>query len=102
MVKIVVENFSEDALKKLYCDLDQYDRQFILDEECEVCGMPTLLHSGNETCTRMSELEIFKGWSLFKKKMKPIKNRYRDNIEKMQRDSNFTQELKEHEQKDHE
>ena len=32
MVKIVVENFSEDALKKLYCDLDQYDRQFIWDE----------------------------------------------------------------------
>ena len=64
--------------------------------------MPTLLHSGNETCTRMSEWEIFEGWSLFKKKMKPIKNWYRDNKAKMQKDSNFLQELKEHEQKDHE
>ena len=82
MVKIVVENFSEDALKKLYCDLDQFDREFNLDEECEVCGMPTLLHSGNETCTRVSESELYEGWRIFTKKMKPIRNWYKDNMEK--------------------
>ena len=58
MVKIVVENFSEDALRKLYCDLDQ--KEFTWDEECELCSMPTLLHrdtSGKRilgSCTRIS------------------------------------------------
>ena len=45
MVKIVVENFSEDALRKLYYDLDK--PELIYDDECEVCSMPTLLHSDN-------------------------------------------------------
>ena len=50
MVKIVVENFSEDALKKLYCDLDQKEDW---TDNCELCEMPTLLHNGEGTCTRI-------------------------------------------------
>ena len=72
MVKIVVENFSEDALRKLYCYLD--NREFRWDDDCELCSMPTLLHSGKGTCTRMSVSELNEAWSLFRKKMKPIRN----------------------------
>ena len=100
MVKIVVQNFSEDALRKLYCDLD--NREFRWDDDCELCSMPTLLHSGKGTCTRMSVSELNEAWSLFNKKMKPIRKWYTTNIEKRQMDSSFLQGLKEHEQKDHE
>ena len=86
-----IKNFSEEALKKLYCDFEDLENW---DEPCEECEMPTLLHSGNETCTRMSEQELLEGWSLFKKKMRPIKTWYRDNKSKMQEYSNFLQKLK--------
>ena len=99
MVKIVVENFSEDALKKLYCDLDQ---KVDWNDDCELCNMPTLLHNGKGTCTRMSDSKLFEAWNLFKKKMEPIRKWYTANMEKRQMDSNFLQGLKEHEQKDHE
>ena len=99
MVKIVVENFSEDALKKLYCDLDQKEDW---TDNCELCEMPTLLHNGKGTCTRMSVSELDEAWWIFRKKMKPIRKWYTANMEEMQMDSNFLQELKEHEQKDHE
>ena len=98
MVKIVVENISEDALKKLYCDLDQKEDW---TDNCELCEMPTLLHNGKGTCTRMSVSELDEAWWIFRKKMKPIRNWYTAKIEKMQMDSNFLQGLKEHEQKDH-
>ena len=45
-------------------------------EECEMCKMPSMLHKG--PCTRKEELnafeygEVWKAWSLFKAKMKPI------------------------------
>ena len=41
MVKIVVETFGEDALRKLFCDLSQKEDS---DKECSLCSMPTLLH----------------------------------------------------------
>ena len=41
MVKIVIEHFSEEALRKLYLGLLQKDDW---DEECTECKMPTLLH----------------------------------------------------------
>ena len=41
MVKIVVEQFSEEALRKLYLGLLHNDEW---DEECNECKMPTLLH----------------------------------------------------------
>ena len=79
MVNIVVQNFSEDALRKLYCDLD--NREFRWDDDCELCEMPTLLHSGKGTCTRMSVSELDEAWSIFRKKMKPIRNWYKAKIE---------------------
>ena len=66
MVKIVVENFSEDALRKLYCDLDL---KVDWNDDCELCSMPTLLHSdtGDKgilgSCTRISDSELFEAWN---------------------------------------
>ena len=111
MVKIVVENFSEEALIKLYFDLDNKEDW---DNDCELCSMPQLLHmniykymllsdTGDKeilgTCNRMSVSEQNEAWSLFSKKMRPIRRWYTDNMEK---NSNFLQGLKEHEQEDHE
>ena len=45
MVKIVVETFGEDALRKLFLDLSHKDDW---DEECDVCRMPTLLHRDSD------------------------------------------------------
>ena len=42
MATIGVETFGDDALRKLYLDLSQKDDW---DEDCELCRMPTLLHS---------------------------------------------------------
>ena len=56
MVKISVKDFSEEALIKLYCELGQCGKEY--DEQCEDCEMPTMLHNGNEKCTRMSEREL--------------------------------------------
>ena len=97
MVKIVVQNFSEDALRKLYCDLDQKEDW---DEDCELCSMPTLLHSDTSgkrilgSCTRISGSELFEAWSLFRKKMRPIRKWYTANMEKRQKNSNFLQGFK--------
>ena len=41
MVKIIVEAYGENCLRKLFDDL--YDKED-WDEECELCRMPTLLH----------------------------------------------------------
>ena len=43
MMKIVVESFSEDALRMLFDDLSKKE---YWDEECSLCSMPTLLHKG--------------------------------------------------------
>ena len=40
MVKIVVETFGEDALRKLYCNLDHKEDW---DEECTLYSLPILL-----------------------------------------------------------
>ena len=59
MVKIVVETFGEDTLRKLFCDLSHKEDW---DEECSLCSRPTLLHrdtSGKRilgSCTRRTEL----------------------------------------------
>ncbi len=41
MVIIIVESFSEDALRKLFDDLSKKE---YWDEECPFCSMPTILH----------------------------------------------------------
>ena len=107
MVKIVVETFGEDVLRKLFIDLSHKEDW---DEECELCSMPRLLHrdtSGKRilgSCTRRIELtdaaqnkadsETLKAWSLFRKKMRPIRKWYTDNMEKRQTNSNLLQGLK--------
>ena len=97
MVKIVVESFGEDALRKLFCDLSHKEDW---DEECSLCSMPTLLHcdtSGKRigSCSRKTEVsqaehsDLWKSWSLFRKKMEPIRKWYKDDMEKRQANSEF-------------
>ena len=91
--------FSVENLKKLYSDLD--NREVRWDEACEVCELPTLVHMGSKRCGKIPASELDAAWNGFRMIMEPIRNLYKDNMEKMQMDSNFKQELKEHEQKDH-
>ena len=83
MVKIVVESFGEDALRKLFEDLSHKE---YWDEECSLCSMPTMLHKG--PCTRKTEIgeaehsDLWKSWSLYRKKMEPIRRWYKDDMEK--------------------
>ena len=102
MAKIVVETFGDNALQKIYLDLSHKDDW---DEECELCRMPTLLHRDTTakriqgSCTRRTELtdaakdkaeaKLMKEWTLFKKKMRPIRNFYRDDMEKKQTQSDI-------------
>ena len=74
MVKINVESFCNDELVKRWSALA---RKEDWDEECEMCKMPVMLHKG--PCTRKEEFnavqlgELWKAWSLFREKMKPIR-----------------------------
>ena len=91
MVKIVVETFGEDTLRKLFCDLSHKEDW---DEECSLCSMPTLLHrdtSGKRigSCARKTDAmtvtkqsELWKLCSFFRKKMEPIRKWYKDDMEK--------------------
>ena len=69
MVKIMVESFSEDALRKLFNDLSKKE---YWDAECEMCSMPQMLHKG--PCTRKTEVseaeftDLWKTWSVNRKK----------------------------------
>ena len=105
MVKIVVETFGEDTLRKLYCDLSHKEDW---DEECSLCSMPTLLHRDTNgkrigSCSRKTEAigmdamaeqsELWKSWSLFRKKMEPIRKWYKDDMEKRQANSDLLQGL---------
>ena len=95
MVKVVVESFSEDALRKLFCDLSHKE---YWDGECSLCSMPTLLHKGS--CSRKTEVreaehsDLWKSWSLFRKKMEPIRKWYKDDMEKRQTNSDTLEGLK--------
>ena len=57
-----------------------------MDEECEMCKMPIMLHKG--PCTRKEEFnafefgELWKAWSLFREKMKLIRKWQSDQEEK--------------------
>ena len=74
MVKVVVENFSDEALRKLFCDLSHKE---YWDKECSLCHMPELLHKG--LCSRKTEVgeaehgDLWKSWSLFRKRMELIR-----------------------------
>ena len=90
MVKINVESFSEEALRKLFSDLS---RKGDWDKECEACKNPVLLHKTN--CTRKVEVgeaefsELWKIWSAFKAKMEPIRKWHGDEMEKRQNNSDL-------------
>ena len=93
----MVESFSDDTLKKLFLDLTNKDEW---NEECEICGLPGLLHHDQEgrplmqSCEgRRSELseaardkrdaEILETWSKFGKRMAPMRKAYRQEKEKI-------------------
>ena len=96
MVKIVVESFGEDALRKLFCDLSHKEDW---DEECSLCSMPTLLHKGS--CSRKAEIgeaehsDLWKSWSLFRKNMEPIRKEYKEEMDKKLRNSELLKGLQE-------
>ena len=90
MATTAVGQYPEEALCQLYTNLVNKDDY---DNECELCTMPTLLHSNVDgtrihgACTRRTELtenEVDKEWRLFRKKMKAVKNWYIDEMEKKQ------------------
>ena len=88
MVKIMVESFSEDALRKLFNDLSKKE---YWDAECEMCSMPQMLHKG--PCTRKTEvseadyIDLWKTLSVYKKKMEPIRRWHEDEMAKRQSNS---------------
>ena len=81
MVKINVESFSEEALRKLFNDLS---RKGDWDKECEACKNPVLLHKTH--CTRKVEVgeaefsELWKIWGAFRAKMEPIRRWHEDEM----------------------
>ena len=88
MVKIMVESFSEDALRKLFNDLSKKE---YWDAECEMCSMPQMLHKG--PCTRKTEVseaeftDLWKTWSVYRKKMELIRRWHEDEMAKRQSNS---------------
>ena len=94
MVKIMVESFSEDALRKLFNDLSKKE---YWDAECEMCSMPQMLHKGS--CTRKTEVseaeytDLWKAWSVYREKMEPIRRWHKDEMEKRQANSELLQGL---------
>ena len=73
MVKISVENFTDDELLKKYNELEQKED---FDERCKDCKMPQLLHK--VACTRRDEVNAFEferianQWELFSTRMRNV------------------------------
>ena len=84
--------FSVESLKKLYSDLD--NREIRWDEACEVCELLKFVHTGNMICRKIPDLQIDAAWNGFRMLMELVRNWHRESKEKMQMESNFTQELK--------
>ena len=90
MATTTVGQYPEESLQKLYMNLvDKED----YDNECELCTLPTMLHSDVDgtrihgACTRRTDLtedESTKEWNIYRKKMKAVKNWYKDEMEKKQ------------------
>ena len=88
-----------ESLQKRYSDLDNRETRW--DEACEECELPKLVHTKDAICRKDPNMELDAPWDAFRRMMEPIRKGYRDNMENMQMDNNFTQGLKEQEQKDH-
>ena len=81
--KIVIENISEDALKKRYSeymshnDHDEYD-------SCKVCNLPKLFHIDNRgeivigPCDKYTASEHMEVWRIFRQKIRPIRRWYNE------------------------
>ena len=98
MVRIVAENVSEDALRKIYCEYMSMDSKNDDSDDCEVCSMPILLHVDNSgerilgPCDKYTASEKNKAWSIFRKKIRPIRRWYTDIMEKREeKKNNFLQ-----------
>ena len=67
MVKIIIENFSKEEMRKKWNELT---RKESWDNECEACRMPEMLHKGAHTRkTEVGEAEfteLWKSWSTFR------------------------------------
>ncbi len=79
--KIVIENISEDALKKRYSeymshnDHDEYD-------SCEVCKLPKLFHIELRPCAKYTDSEYSEIWTIFSQKIRHIRKWYNEIKEK--------------------
>ena len=79
--KIVIENMSEDALKKRYSeymshnDHDEYD-------SCDVCKLPKLFHIEWGPCAKYTASEYSEIWTIFSQKIRPIRKWYNEILEK--------------------
>ena len=70
MVKVTIENFSNDELEKRWNALENKDNW---EEECEWCKMPGMLHKG--PCTRKEGVDhekVLESWHTYRKRMKLI------------------------------
>ena len=82
--KIVIENMSEDALKKRYSeymshnDHDEYD-------SCEVCKLPKLFHIELRPCAKYTDSEYSEIWTIFSQKIRPIRKWYNKIKEKREK-----------------
>ena len=103
MVRIVVEHFSEEALRKLYLGLLHKDDW---DEECNECKMPTLLHVDSDgkqsldacpgkpaettpALQNKGDAKTWKLWKTFKIKMKPLIQWHNQELEKSKQSSDI-------------
>ena len=102
-MRIVVEHFSEEALRKLYLGLLHKDDW---DEECSECKMPTLLHVDSDgkqsldacpgktaettpALQNKADAETWKLWKTFKIKMKPVIKWHNQELEKSKQSSDI-------------
>ena len=77
MVKIVAENVSEDALRKIYCEYMSMDNKNDDSDDCEVCSMPNSLHVDNSgerilgPCDKYTASEKIKNGVYLERKLGP-------------------------------
>ena len=103
MVKITVEQFSEEALRKLYLGLLHKEDW---DDECNECKMPILLHVDSDgkqsldacpgrkdeatpAAQNKADAEIWNSWRTFKSKMRPVTEWHSQEIERTKQTSDL-------------
>ena len=95
MVRIVVENISEDALKKYYGEYMSLDNDREDSDSCEVCKLPKLFHIDNRgeiiigPCDKYTASESFEVWKIFRQKIRPIRRWYENILEEREEKKNY-------------